>query len=242
MPPVTEKYYSGAYWPGRTEPVETYARRGEAFFRLLAPLDPTLATWFEQANSRAMALKRQFVPAVEPLSSLFAKQQYQKGVGALSFAAWNGEEAESSVVRFSCGSPSPYVVDHCVLTPPAQGPAADRLISATVLTEVLRAMVLAWDPEWGIASSTAHRTLVSEYGDPGTFTGWIMYFARSRGEIPPLPAPARLECVGDRGTLVILTPERFTASNPEHLSLSARVHEILHAAGLLRPLQPLPHA
>ncbi len=50
----------------------------------------------------------------------------------------------------------------------------------------------------------------------------------------------RIEPVEDKGTLVILTPERFTASNPEHVALAARVHELLDQAGLLRPVQPWP--
>ncbi|NMO22117.1 Imm52 family immunity protein, partial [Pyxidicoccus fallax] len=54
----------------------------------------------------------------------------------------------------------------------------------------------------------------------------------------PLPAPVRIEPVEDKGTLIILTPERFTASNPEHVALAARVHELLGGAGLLHPLYP----
>jgi hypothetical protein len=67
-----------------------------------------------------------------------------------------------------------------------------------------------------------------------------MHFSRLRGPVPPLPAPVRVEPVEDKGTLVILTPERFTVSNPEHVALAARVHELLNGAGLLRPLQPWP--
>ena len=66
-----------------------------------------------------------------------------------------------------------------------------------------------------------------------------MYFSRQRGTVPPLPAPVRVEPVEDKGTLVILTPERFTVSNPEHVALAARVHELLDGAGLLGPLRPL---
>jgi hypothetical protein len=108
-----------------------------------------------------------------------------------------------------------------------------------VLTEVVRAMALAWEPEWGVATSDAHRDMVVQ-GFPyaGTFVGWVMYFARQRGRVPPLPAPVRIEPVEDKGTLVILTPERFTASNPEHVALAARVHTLLERAGLLRRLQP----
>ncbi|MDC0714766.1 Imm52 family immunity protein [Stigmatella sp. ncwal1] len=79
---------------------------------------------------------------------------------------------------------------------------------------------------------------MTEKAKPGTFVGWVLYFSRLRGTVPPLPAPVCIEPVEDKGTLVILTPERFTASNPEHVALAARVHELLDRAGLLRPLQP----
>jgi hypothetical protein len=108
-----------------------------------------------------------------------------------------------------------------------------------MMTEVLRAMALAWEPEWGVVTSHQYDDLVSEQALPaGTSVGWVMYFSRLRGAVPPLPAPVRIESVEDKGTLVILTPERFTAFNPEHVALAARVHELLDHAGLLRPLQP----
>jgi hypothetical protein len=71
-----------------------------------------------------------------------------------------------------------------------------------------------------------------------TFVGWVTYFSRARGTVPPLPAPVRIEPVEDKGTLVILMPERFTVSNPEHLALAARVQALLDQAGLLHPLRP----
>jgi hypothetical protein len=109
------------------------------------------------------------------------------------------------------------------------------------MTDVLRAMAVAWEPEWGIVTTDTHREVaVKGFPHPGTFVGWMMYFSRMRGTVPPLPAPVRIEPVEDRGTLVILTPEKFTASNPEHVSLAARVHKLLERAGLLRPLQPWP--
>nr|WP_224367554.1 immunity 52 family protein [Hyalangium versicolor] len=114
------------------------------------------------------------------------------------------------------------------------------MLTAPVMTEVSRAMALAWEPEWGVATSREHRDSVTESADLGTFVGWVMYFSRLRGTVPPLPAPVRIEPVEDKGTLVVLTPERFTASNPEHVALAARVHELLARAGLLRPLQPWP--
>nr|WP_255662352.1 immunity 52 family protein [Myxococcus sp. RHSTA-1-4] len=99
-------------------------------------------------------------------------------------------------------------------------------------------MALAWEPDWAMATSRDHRDLLSGEGDTGTFVGWVTYLSRRRGVVPPLPAPARIEPVEERGTLVVLTPERITASNPAHVALGKRVHELLDRAGLMQPVIP----
>jgi hypothetical protein len=237
---MIERYHIGAYWPGRIEPFESFARRAELLFQQLAPCDLTLERWFMQANSRKMALKSQFQPDKKTLLELFAKKKYQLYPWWISFAAWNGEDEAGSVISFSCGSDSAHVVDYCLLMPPVQGVVAERVLSVPVLAQALRAMVLAWEPDWGVVTSNRHRDMVSESGEVGTFVGWIMYFSNSRGAVPPLPAPVRVEPVEDKGTLVILTPERLTASNPEHVALALQVQEILGQAGLLKPVQVSP--
>nr|WP_255510354.1 immunity 52 family protein [Myxococcus sp. AB025B] len=101
-------------------------------------------------------------------------------------------------------------------------------------------MAIAWEPDSAIATSSAHRDMVTATPKPGTFIGWVTYLSRHRGTVPPLPAPVRVEPVEDKGTLIVLTPERFTASNPEHVALAERVHELLDRAGVLKPLQVQP--
>jgi hypothetical protein len=66
-----------------------------------------------------------------------------------------------------------------------------------------------------------------------------MYFSRECGTVPPLPAPVRIEPVGNRGMLVILSPEPVSASNPEHLELGRQVRALLKKSGVLN-LPPLP--
>ncbi|MFP2905229.1 immunity 52 family protein [Pyxidicoccus sp. 3LFB2] len=235
---MLEPYYVGAYWPGRVEPLESYARRAESFFQLLAATDETFARWLEKADSRSEALKLQLTPDAETLLGLFKKKKYRRDEAGISFSAWNGErDGASSGVRFACGSSSPILGDFCTLSLPTEGDVRERVLSASTLMQVLRTTALAWEPEWGIATSQLHRGEVLKLSEAGTFVGWVMYFARSRGALPPLPEPVRTEPVGDKGTLVILTPERFTASNPEHVALAARVQELLAHAGLLTPLR-----
>jgi hypothetical protein len=238
---MIETYYAGAYWLARPEAAETCARRAERFFHLLGHCDPAWLRWCETASSFEEARRRQFSTDDLSFQKLFG-QQAKRGDDDFSFHLWTGDsQEETSGVDGTCGSSSLRLASSCVLRPYDEGPLGERVLSAPVMAEVLRAMALAWEPEWGIATSHAHRDM-AEKGFPyaGTFVGWVMYFSRLRGTVPPLPAPVRIEPVEDKGTLIILTPERFTASNPEHVALAARVHELLERAGLLRRLQPWP--
>ncbi|QRN98960.1 immunity 52 family protein [Archangium violaceum] len=237
---MMETYYSGSYWLARPESAEACARRAERFFHLLGHYDPAWTCWYETADSFEEARKLQFTPNAASFQKLFAQEENHFG-DRFSFYLWTGDgQEETSSVNGSCGSSSLQLPSTCVVQPYAEGLIADRVLTAPVMTKVLHAMALTWDPEWGVATSETHRDSVTEKAKPGTFVGWVMYFSRLRGKVPPLPAPVRIEPVEDKGTLVILTPERFTASNPEHVTLAARVHELLDRAGLMRPLQPWP--
>jgi hypothetical protein len=235
---MAETYYAGAYWLARQESSDACARRAETFFRLIGGCVLDWNRWHETANSFEKARKLQLSTDAATLEKFIERKRNRIGDG-FHYWLWAGESPEeTTAVSGSCGSSTHWVPSVCVLKPSLQGPSAERILTASVMTEVLRAMALAWEPEWGIATSDAHRDSVSPDATVGTFVGWVMYFSRERGPVPPLPAPVRVEPVEDKGTLVLLTPERFTASNPEHVALAARVHELLDGAGLLRPLRP----
>jgi hypothetical protein len=237
---MRETYYAGSYWHARSESAEACARRAEHFFHLLGRCDPAWTRWYETADSFEEARKLQFTTDAANFKKLFGGKENRIGDG-FTFWLWTGDTLqETSSVRGTCGSADPWLRTNCVLKPYDEGLIAERVLTASVMTEVLRAMALAWEPEWGVATSESHRDSIMESTKPGTFVGWVMYFSRLRGTVPLLPPPVRIEPVEDKGTLVILTPERFTASNPEHVALAARVHESLNRAGLLRPLQPWP--
>jgi hypothetical protein len=99
-------------------------------------------------------------------------------------------------------------------------------------------MALAWEPDWAVAMSRAYRDMENKDGRADVWLGWVTYLARQRGVVPPLPAPVRIEPVEDKGTLIVLTPERFTVANPEHVAQARRVRELLAKAGLMRPVTP----
>lgn len=238
---MIETYYAGSYWLARSESAEACAQRAERFFHLLGHCDPAWTSWYEKAGSLEEARRRQFTTDAANFQKLFAQKEHEIGDG-FSFHLWTGNNLEeTSGVDGSCGYSSRHLPASCVLEPYDEGPIGERVLTASVMIAVLRAMALAWEPEWGVVTSHQYDELVSEKVIPaGTSVGWVMYFSRLRGPVPPLPAPVRIERVEDKGTLVILTPERFTVANPEHVALAARVHELLDRAGLLRRLQPWP--
>jgi hypothetical protein len=234
-----DSYIAGAYWGPRKETPEECARRAELFLATIANVDPSFSRWFEQGRSRKDALKRPIELSREALEKLVRRGR-DRQFESLGYSvwAWNGEsdDYDASGFDFGCGSYSEGQSNRCVINLPARGPNAERVLSAPVLTELVRSMVLAWEPESALATSTMHRDHVTPTGVAGTFVGWVMYFPHSRGRVPPLPAPVRIELVEDKGTLIVLTPDRLTLENPEHVALGQRVHELLNRAGLLRPV------
>jgi hypothetical protein len=240
---MEETYYAAAYWLARSESAEACAQRAERFFHFLSRCDPAWTHWYEPADSFEEARQRRFTTDATNFQALYARKE--NGFNHhFSFGLWTGDNLQqTSSIDGRCGSPSHLVASCCVLQPHHQGPVADRVLTASVMSSVLRAMVLSWEPEWAVATSHQHRErVVKGFPHAGTFVGWVMYFSRLRGTVPPLPAPVRIEPMEDKGTLVILTPERFTVANPEHLALAARVHELLDRARLLRKLEPWPGA
>ncbi|HYO66519.1 MAG TPA: immunity 52 family protein [Archangium sp.] len=234
---MRETYYAGIYWGGRKDSAEECARRAETFFHLLSRCDPIYTRWFEQANSRKKALQLQFEPTADTFLRFFKSRKYQEGRDGFSLWVWTGhEEGHGGLATMNCGSAAEFVPNSCFLYLPSEEPERERILQVDVLAGVLRAMVLAWEPDWGVVTSGDFRDSLSPQGTIGTFVGGWTYFSRGRGEVPPLPEPVRVQPVEDKGTLVLLTPERLTASNPEHLALGRRVQEVLHARGLLEPV------
>ncbi|ATB38236.1 hypothetical protein CYFUS_003669 [Cystobacter fuscus] len=233
---MRETYYAGAYWGRRQESAEKCAQRAEIFFRLLAECHPSYAHWYEKTNSTKRGSPLEFEPTRETFVSFFGKKKYQNGLDGFSFGAWTGheEEDQGGAVTIFCGSHDEGSSNHVLLYFPVEEPGRERMLTASVVAGVMRAMALAWEPNWGVIVSGDLRDALSEQGSAGTFMGWVTYFSRQRGEVPALPEPVCVEPVEQKGTLVLLSPERISGRNPEHLALGRRVQQLLDEQGLLR--------
>jgi len=242
---MSAPFHAGAYWGCRPESAEACACRAETFFRLLSACHPDYARWFEKASSTSKALQLQFEPSYDTFMRFFGKKKYQAGRDGFLFGAWTGHvpvNEEGGMVMLGCGSDAETVPNSVLLYFPSEGPGRDRLVTLPVLTEVMRAMALAWEPDWAYAAFDDFRDSMSPEGPVGTFVGWLTYLSRQRGEVPALPEPVRVEPVEDKGTLLILTPERLSAAHPEHVALGQHVQRVLEERGLLRRVVEPPPA
>ncbi|HEX8435803.1 immunity 52 family protein [Archangium sp.] len=233
-----ESYYAAVYWGCRVESAEQCAGRAETFFHLLSRCDPDYTRWFEKADSLKKALQLQFEPTAETFERFFKRRSYKLGRVGFIFGAWTGHEGREhgGMADLLCGSDAQGAPNSCFLYLPREKPGEERVLTAPVLTEVLRAMVLAWEPDWGVVTSGDFRDSLSQEGDVGTFVGWMTYFSSPRGEVPALPAPVRVASIEDKGTLIQLTSERISAANPGHVALARGVQVVLRANGLLEPV------
>ncbi len=236
-----ETYHACAYWGPRQESPEDCARRTAAFLLLLAECDPFLAQWYKPVRSLKDARKYPLMPPDVPtLTELFRKGVNREKGGPvfedLGFGFWfgnGGSRGDSADLRLKCGCYAEGFSNSCVMPLPRKGPNMDRILTAPMLTNIVRAMVRTWEPDWAWVASSEYRRQSQEPDTSPFSLGWLTYLSHRMGKVPPLPAPVRIEPVEDSGTLIILTPERFTVDNPEHVALARRVRELLTRAGLL---------
>lgn len=232
-------YYIGAYWGARREDAEVCARRLATLVQSLTPVDPLFASWFKGAKSLKQSLQRPLeleLPSLRRHIQRYLmrddRRQPMEDLG-FSFGLWNGcQGGNDAWLSIRCGGYWEQVPNSCLLEAPFEGPGSERVLTTPFQVQALRAIATAWDPDWGVGISRDHRDII-ESKCPDVLVGWVTYLSRRLGRVPPLPAPVRIEPVEDKGTLVILTPERFTAANPEHVALAERVRELLDRAGLL---------
>jgi Immunity protein 52 len=230
-----ELFQAGAHWGGRRESAEACARRVEVLFRQLGRCDPAYARWFEYAYSRRHALQLPFEPTSETFLRFFERRKYRLGREVFTFEAWTGQEqrGRGGMLSFTCGSNEPFYPNGCLLHLPREEPAASRVLTVAGLTEVVRAMVLAWDPDGCVVIPEGDQGARKVMEAGGQCLGWLTYISDRRGRVPSLPRPARVARLEDQGTLIILTPKRFSLEDPAQAALAGRVRERLEKAGLL---------
>jgi hypothetical protein len=236
---MSESYLAGAYWGARGESAAECARRAATFFRLLAECHPSYARWYEQASSPRRALQLPFEPTEDVFVRFFGQRKYRSDGDGFHFSAWTGHErqaGEGGMVMLHCGSGAEGPPNSVRLYFPKESLGSAPMLTPPVAACVMRALAVAWEPEWALVTGDGLWEQLSRHGEADTFVGWMTYISRDWGEVLPLVEPVRVELVEDKGSLIILTPERLISSNPEHVALGHRVQRMLEERGLLRKI------
>src|SRR5688572_21635188 len=140
MDSMMETYYAGSYWLARHESAEACARRAERFFRLLGSCDPAWNRWHDTADSEK-AQTPQLHPDAATFTRMFARKENRQGEGGFRFWLWVGDSVEEAAsVNVRCGAASPWLASACALDLPSRGVIADRVLTANVMAELVRAM------------------------------------------------------------------------------------------------------
>ncbi|MFY0573679.1 Imm52 family immunity protein [Cystobacter fuscus] len=237
----------GGYWRSRKETALECARRAELFFHMLARCEPMFKQWYRGGRGAPRTLPGYPVrPEMAEWEQLFLRGRIRTDVDnevieELGFGAhvWNAKGPQWSRIELRCGCYSTGAVNTCLFYPPEEGPLREQVLRAPLLAEVLTSLATAWDPDYAMVISSEMLGLVRK-DKWEVRVGWLTYLSRRLGTLPPLPAPVRIEPVGTLGWLLVLSPERMTASNPEHVAFTVRVRELLDRAGLIQ--RPAPGA
>jgi hypothetical protein len=242
---MLETYYAGVYWGVRPETAAECAEHALLFFEKLKQIDPSWQQWCRSGKRpRGAPPLTANVNDKQELEELFRRGRNRANIRKevdeeLGFyiTVWTPEKKNYTMVHVDCGVYTPFSNNNCWVALPSEGSARERLLNVSVMTQLLTCMVMAWDPDWGIATSHDLHDLIPRRSREEYAVGWLTYCSNRQGRVPPLPAPIRIDRVEDKGTLITLTDERFTASNPEHVALAVRVHELLDRAEVLMPRQ-----
>jgi Immunity protein 52 len=245
-----EDYYAGVSWGPRRESSHECAQRAFALLEALERLDPCFRDYWTWSRGRKK-VPVPILPNREAAEQIIARSVNRDDVNRkviedLGFytsfirdleivPGYRKKNYQTLFLRFGCGCYAPRMRNSCVMYLPRYPPASERVLRGDLLAQLTRIFVDTLDAEAVLITSDMHRDVVNGPSPwKEELVGWVMYFARERGVVPPLPTPVRIESVGDKGTLIILTPERLTVSNPEHVELGHQVRRLLRNAGLLK--------
>jgi len=224
-----------AYWERRPETVCACAERYARWLRDLGKIEPFFATWYRLGRSRRDALKRKVIPTADHIEQLLAESptfsKSRPGWGEWFWTPGSVKWGDAKVEVF-CGDDGPHALNTAHLRLPGAGPAAERIATREVMLPLFECTIRAWEPHDGHVKSFKYWKTLPPRGPGVIWGGWMIYFSREAGRIPPLPAPAEIIPVDDLGHIIVFTPEPFREDDPEHVAWANHLTELLSKAGL----------
>jgi len=231
---MTERFSARAFWGPRAEDVEACASHVATCIERLGRRVPELARWgwIEYGpgeTHRFIPLRDVAADLRERLLDGRARDRDKRVIEWMGFNAHLATSGEDEKAELDVHAGLTMHGHNACILKPAAGALGESAVACGYLLE----LVENWDAEHGLVSAWPLDRLlgVDDQTDP---IGWITFLAASRGPIPSLPSPVRVEPVPRRGSLIILSPEPFDAENTNHVDTAMRVFDILNDHGLLR--------
>jgi hypothetical protein len=105
------------------------------------------------------------------------------------------------------------------------------LLNAAVLGAILRAIVTAWDADWGRVYDYFYENPIEtpERGEdiPPLWSGWIVYLAARFAERISIPRGVIAEEVPGHGLMLFATKDLFDMDNPAHMEAAYSIQQAL---------------
>ena len=236
-----ETYYLGAYWQPRQESLNDCVRRIQELLICAGGCDPCFRYWYRLGRSKAQALSNVVSSDLTSIQSLVMKGVHHSADGntieelGYHVGMWNGAESDDEATNLSitCGCFSPSAKNSCVISLPAKGDAAERILRYPKLRMLVQCTVQAFEPDWCVVMSRSYRDSLSTWSADEPRAGWLLYISHRFGRLPTFRWNVQTDNVNAPGMLLIATTEQFSVSNATHVQAAEVIDQMLREGGLL---------
>ena len=200
---MIEEWQLAGFWGPRGESDQECACRWQRFFEKLEELgSEALGGWGLRARSRSAV--RELALEQSNLANVVRKGQTTAEETGYVFGAWNRRDAPRSV-GFSahCGVATSVVLNVAYLTLDTAG-EQDVRRWAGLAGAMMRALVEAWEPDWGFFVTNSLRDRQQDREPRAPAAGYVTYLARGRARAVPRNLDGRIDTTAGDGALISL--------------------------------------
>lgn len=232
---MNENYSIGVFWKVRQETAEAAADKLSKVFPCLIAEDPRLSTWYHR-------YKKPSALDADSLKNLLLKGQHytsegylipELGFGTSLFSFFQDEQDVHLGVHCGEDALPPANWNDCVLRLPEQY-VKETPISRWVTW--MACLVDIWQPDHGALAPSKYWQLAPKMPRWTPRIGWMTYLRIRPDDLAFLSPDYIVRPMGEAGCLIIVTEERFTVSNPEHVEKANGLVQLLQARNLLKPV------
>jgi hypothetical protein len=231
------------YWGDRPESTAACAARLARLFKDWRSVHPAFAQWFHKGYNPTEWNRPlcSTPPKIEELAALYDEGRHYTDVGhelmaelGYSVYAWNGRYDDYACsFRNEAGGWGQvrYFPNNLSLKPRARTMANADFVNAAVLGATLRAIVTAWDADWGRVYDWYYTNPIMRperrEDIPPFWSGWIVYLSARFAERISVPRGIIADEIPGHGLMLFATKDVFDLDNPAHMAAAFSIQEAL---------------